>query len=101
MPTLYESWNPETLRGTMVTEDAGKVYLSHSQDTRPIVESAKRIASDFDPLVRRDTIHVARIPIGVYRQLERDGVVQDRARFTKWLNERDNAVFRTDDRSTL
>jgi hypothetical protein len=99
---LYESYDEATLRATELTRDpdAGLVFV-HSQNTRPIVESAKRLAAEFDPHVRRDSVHVARIPLVIYRQLQRLGITKDRKVFERWLNDPDNAVFRTDDRSTL
>jgi hypothetical protein len=99
---LYQRYDPTTGRNTEIETDpeAGLVF-THSQDTRPIVESAKAIAASFDPLVRRDTVHVARIPLVVWRQLQRLGITQDRAALNRWLNDRDNRVFRTDDCSQL
>ena len=99
---IYENHDPVTLRHTEVETDpeAGLVF-THSQDTRPIVESAKAIASNFDPLVRRDTVHVARIPLVIWRRLQQLGITKDEKLLNKWLNDRDNRVFRTDDASTL
>jgi hypothetical protein len=98
---LYQHYDPVTQRATEITEDEDGLCFVHSQNTRPIVESAKRIASSFDPLVRRDTVHVARIPMVIWQQLQRLGITRDEAAFNKWLNDPDNSVFRTDDRSTL
>jgi hypothetical protein len=99
---LYDRLDPVTGRYTEVETDheAGLVF-THSQDTRPIVESAKAIASHFDPLVRRDTVHVARIPMVIWQNLQRLGITKDEAALNRWLNDPDNCVFRTDDRSTL
>jgi hypothetical protein len=99
---LYDRLDPVTGRYTEVETDheAGLVF-THSQDTRPIVESAKAIASNFDPLVRRDTVHVARIPLVVWRRLQQLGITKDERLMNQWLNDRDNRVFRTDDASTL
>lgn len=100
---LFESWNPATLRSTEVETDpdiAGLV-ITQTQDTKPIVESAKRIAANFDPTVRRDVVHVARIPLVIWRQLQRLGITNDEKALNNWLNGRDQAVFRTDDRSVL
>ncbi|HXI58298.1 MAG TPA: hypothetical protein VN903_21070 [Polyangia bacterium] len=99
---LYERFDPVTGRYTEIETDAeAGLLITHSQDTRPIVESARTIAANFDPLVRRDTIHVARIPVVIWRQLQKLGIAQDEKRLNAWLNERDNSVFRTDDRSVL
>jgi hypothetical protein len=102
MRTLYENYDEATQRATEITsdDDVGLVFV-HSQNTKPIIESAKAIASSFDPLVRRDTTHVARIPINIYQHLQRLGITKDRKAFEAWLDHRDNCVFRTDDRRKL
>lgn len=38
---------------------------------------------------------VASIPLVVYEDLRRQGIVDDDAAFKRWLNDRDNRVFRT------
>ena len=103
MPLLYEGYNELTRRGTEIETDAetGHLIFTHTQDTKPIVESCKQLASSFDPLVRRDTVHVARIPLVIWRQLQRLGITRDEAALNAWLNDPDNSVFRTDDRSRL
>lgn len=98
---LYHNFDPVTQRATEIQQEDGGLVIWHSQNTREIVESAKRIAASFDPTIRRDTVHVARIPMNVYRQLQRLGITQDRKAFEAWLNDPDNSVFRTDDRSRL
>jgi hypothetical protein len=98
---LYQHYDPLTGRNTEVEVDGKEMLFIHSQDTKPIVESAKAIASNFDPLVRRDTIHVARIPLVIWRQLQRLGITNDEKALNAWLNDRDNRVFRTDDCSQL
>ena len=102
MRPFYETYDPVTRRGTEIERDdeVGLVF-THTQDTKPIVESCKAIASSFDPLVRRDTVHVARIPLVIWRQLQRLGITNDEAALNRWLNDRDNRVFRTDDCSQL
>jgi hypothetical protein len=95
---IYERDDPLTRRRTEVETDAeaGLVFV-HSQDTRPVVESAKALAASFDPHVRRDTVHVARIPMVIWNHLQKLGITKDEKAFNKWLDERDNRVFRVDD----
>lgn len=102
MRLLYDSYSPVTRRGTEIEHDheAGLVF-THTQDTKPIVEQCKRDASNFDPLVRRDTVKVASIPLVIWRQLQRLGITKDEKALNAWLNDPDNSVFRTDDRSRL
>jgi hypothetical protein len=102
MPLIYENYDPVTQRATEVEAgDPGELTFVHSQNTRPIVESAKRIASSFDPLMKRDTVHVARIPMVVWQQLQRLGITKDEAALNEWLNGRDQRAFRCDDGSKL
>ena len=99
---LFESHDPTTLRHTEVErENDGTLLFVHSQDTKAITESAKTIASNFDPHVRRDTVHVARIPLVIWNRLKKLGITNDEKALNEWLNEPDNSVFRTDDRSKL
>jgi hypothetical protein len=102
MPLIYEHYDPVTQRATEVDAgDPGELVFVHSQNTRPIVESAKRIASSFDPHVRRDTVHVARIPMVIWTQLQKLGITKDPRLLNDWLNGRDQRAFRCDDGSTL
>jgi hypothetical protein len=98
---IYESYNPVTQRSTEVAEYEGGLSYVHSQNTQPIVEQCKREASNFDPLVRRDVIKVASIPLVIWNRLKKLGITNDEKALNAWLNDSDNAVFRTDDRSTL
>ena len=98
---LYQHYNEHTQRSTEIVEDEDGLTFVHSQNTRPIVEQCKREAAAFDPLVRRDTVKVASIPLVIWRQLQRLGITNDEQALFKWLNDPDNRVFRTDDASTL
>jgi hypothetical protein len=100
---LYEHYDEVTQRATEITtdEDTGHLVFVHSQGTRDIVESAKAIASSFDPMVKRDTTHVARIPLNIYMRLRRLGIPQDPKRWNAWLDDPDNSVFRVDNRRKL
>jgi len=102
MALIYSNYNEVTRRVTEIETDpeVGLVF-THSQDVRPIVESAKAIAAGFDPLVKRDTTHVARIPLVIWRQLQKLGITKDEKAFNAWLDGRDQRVFRTDDCSKL
>jgi hypothetical protein len=104
-PPLYHSYDPTTERATEITadSDAGGLTFVHAQNTRQIVESAKRIASNFDPHRRNPDgfTHVARIPMVIWRQLQRLGITKDEKALNAWLDARDNRVFRTDDARKL
>jgi hypothetical protein len=96
---IYESWNEATQRSTELLEDAEtkQLYLVKSQNTVPIVESAKAIAASFDPHIKRDVTHVARIPWVVYQRLQLLGITRDEKAMNAWLDSREARLFRCDD----
>jgi hypothetical protein len=96
---LYERYDPVTTRHTEVVADSetGLPLIVRTQNARLIMESAKRLASNFDPHVKRDITHVARIDINTWANLTRMGITRDPVAFNKWLNSREARYFRTDD----
>ena len=102
MRPLYESWNPVTLRSTTVETDSetGLPIITQVQDTAPIVESAKAIASTADPSAawrRNGMVHVARVPLVVWQRWERIGITKDPQALNAMLDSRECRLFRTDD----
>lgn len=73
------------------------VTLEDRQDVEANVEHAKRLFNNHDS--RRDKwgdfTHVAHIPAIVLQELMITGKLRDQAYMKKWLNDPDNAVFRT------
>lgn len=71
------------------------------QDIEGIVENNKRRFNEFTSGKDRwgdefdERTHVARIPMVVYQELLTSGAYRDRAYMKRWLNDPDNAVFRT------
>lgn len=75
-----------------------KHIIQTVQDAEPIVELNKAQASNFDERSnwKGDGFHkVASIPNVIFMELERKGITRDPAAFKKWLNDKDNAAFRT------
>jgi hypothetical protein len=102
MALIYENWDPVARRYTEIeTDQHAGLVITHTQDTKAIIESCKAIASNFDATVRRDTIHVARVPLVVWQRWQKLGITGDPKRLAEALNDRDNSVFRVDDRSKL
>lgn len=101
MTTLYDAYNATTRRSTSIEIDSetGLPVIIQTQDLRPIIETNKRQANAFDRHAKRpdDITHVARIPMVVWQRLMRTGVAKDPKALNRWLDERDNRVFRTDD----
>jgi hypothetical protein len=97
--TIFESWNPVTRRSTelVIDGETGLPLIVHTQDTKPIIEHCKRLAANFQGTNSHDITHVASIPLVIWRQLEMLGITKDQKALDRWLDERDNRVFRTDD----
>lgn len=82
---------------TFEYDEASDMYLlRHGQRVDPILEANK---SEFNEDKGRqgDGIghKVASIPLHIYFDLRKQGIVQDRKRFAKWLNDIENRAFRT------
>lgn len=63
------------------------------QDVTWIVES-NRAAFDSAPKRWGDMTHVGRIPMTVYDELQRKGILGDQQELAKWLNDPANAMWR-------
>ena len=103
MPWLYDHTNPATRRRTRVTVDAetSLPLIVSSQDTGPIVDSAKALASNFDPIKPRtgsdEWTHIARIPLVMWQRLNALGITRDEAAFNAWLDHPEARQLHTDD----
>jgi len=64
------------------------------QDATGIAESNKQ-AFDAAPARWGDMTHVGRIPLTVYYELERQGILHDQVALRKWLNDPENIMWRT------
>ena len=102
---IFESWNPVTRRSTELRLDSetGLPVIIRVQDTRPIIENNKRLAASFDRTAPNPhgMTRVASIPNVIWLQLVKDGIAFNQERLNAWLNERDHALFRVDDRRKL
>jgi len=100
---LYEHFDPVTERSTVVEtdEESGLTVFTKTQNTRPIVESAKALASNFTGTPKHGVVHVARIPNVIWQRLVMTGIARDERALNAWLNSREARLFRTDDGRTL
>jgi hypothetical protein len=75
----------------------GDVTIASAQDVEQIVEDTKGVHRQFDERSnwKGDMHRVATIPLTIYFDLYRKGIVQDQVAFKRWMNDPDNAVFRT------
>lgn len=72
----------------------GEYVIETAQDVSTIADSNKRHYND-NTGRWGDMQRVASIPLPVYYELKRQGIADDPKALKKWLNDRDNQVFRT------
>lgn len=74
--------------------DKDEAVISKEQDVSEIIESNKR---EFNAAPERwgEWTKVGSIPLSIYYELEKKGILQDQAELKKWLNNPDNRAFRT------
>jgi hypothetical protein len=74
--------------------DKDEAVISKEQDVSAIIEANK---AEFNAAPARwgEWTKVGSIPISVYYELERQGILNDQKAMAKWLNDPDNRAFRT------
>ena len=78
--------------------ETGLPVIVTKQDTTPILDDNKRIASMFDPLAMRGKPRmVANIPQVLVQWLQEKGIWHDQKRLRKFLSRPDMKWLRTDD----
>lgn len=75
-------------------------YIEEVQDVEAILDANRAAYNQVDERARfgdkfNQYTHVARIPAVIVNQMMREGVWGDPQAMKKWLNDRDNAAFRT------
>ena len=75
-------------------KENGEYVIETVQDVTAITDANKRQYND-TPNKYRDVNKVASIPLPIYYELKRKGIVDDPKALAKWLNDADNRVFRT------
>ena len=65
------------------------------QDAEPTIELNKLQMNEVSSGWKGDLHHVARIPLVIYENLRKAGILEDRKKFRAWLNDRDQRAFRT------
>jgi hypothetical protein len=74
------------------TENEDDLIVETKWDVEPIVERAKMLSEQTPGETFR---HVGTIPPHVLRQAYREGWIHDQKKWKQWLNDPDNAAFRT------
>jgi hypothetical protein len=79
-------WDNETERSTIVAE----------QDVDKILDANRAQANDQGKrFAKSGFTKVASVPIGVYAEMKRAGILDDAKALKRWLNDPDNRFFRT------
>lgn len=68
--------------------------IQTKQDTSNIIE-ANKFAMNNTPKRWNDMDRIASIPVSIYFDLKKKGIVDDPKAFKKWLSDPDNRFFRT------
>lgn len=70
--------------------------VEESQDVTAIIDANKKQHNEIDRHQPHGNLSkVASIPLNIYFDLKKQGVVDDPKRFKRWLNDPDNRYFRT------
>jgi hypothetical protein len=75
---------------------SNEAIITTSQDVTDIIESNKAQYNDIDERARYgDMAKVASIPMNIYFDLKKRGILNDQKKMKQWLNDPDNKYFRT------
>lgn len=94
--TRLFDYNPETgiTEVFHYDEETGAFTIEERQEVNDLVEQNKYLANEDDGRYG-EMNRVASIPLTIYWELKRKGIIDDAKKFKAWLNDRDNLVFRT------
>jgi hypothetical protein len=78
-------------------DDDGNVTIQTVQDVTAVVEANKAAFNQVDEKAnwKGDLHKVGSIPMSIYFDLQRRGILHDEKRLKVWLNDPENRVFRT------
>lgn len=70
-------------------------YIQTQQETEDLIDQNRRELNDSGTNWKGDWHKVASIPLSIFVRLQKEGIVYDQEALKKWLNDPDNALFRT------
>lgn len=74
----------------------GTVTIESDQDVKAIMEANQFGRKEADKHAKwGEMTRVASIPLTLYYELQKKGILDDQAAMKKWLNDPDNELFRT------
>lgn len=78
------------------TPSQDRFVIETTQDVSDIIARNRASANDVDKHKPwGEWSKVASLPLSIYYDLKQQGILDDKKRFTKWLNDPDNKYFRT------
>lgn len=78
------------------TPSQDKFVIETTQDVTAIINQNKRALNEVDRhQPYGEWSKVASLPLSVYWDLKKQGIVDDKKAFNKWLNDPDNRYYRT------
>jgi|TARA_R100001463_G_scaffold23569_1_gene56451 hypothetical protein len=95
--------NATGIKTNFIYEDANtgrdtddKIVIEQTQDVTSIIESNRRQLNMVDKHAKYgEWSKIASIPLSIYYELKKKGIVDDPIAMKKWLNDPDNKYFRT------
>ena len=75
-------------------DETDEAVIQKTQDVSSIIE-ANKVEFNAAPERFGEFTKVGSIPLSVYYELERKGILNDQKALAKWLNDPDNRAFRT------
>ena len=81
----------------MHEHDDGSITIQTVQEVADVAEANKSAFNQFDERAgwKGDMHRVASIPMSIFYDLQRKGILNDPVAMKKWLNASENRVFRT------
>ena len=78
-------------------DEDGNVTIQTSQDVSDVIEANKLQFNQVDERAnwKGDLHKIGSIPMSIYYDLKRRGILDDQAALKRWLNDPDNRLFRT------
>ena len=95
---LDSEWSGNILRNVWYDEWKDTITFENKQWVDPILKLNKEVRKDWDSRSsggRGEWHQIASIPLIVVEQLMKEGIWDNTERLHKWLNDRDNIMFRT------
>lgn len=96
--TRFFDRDPLTGSTTLYHFDHADQTFSYEEilDVEPVIDANRRMHNDATDKSWKGEMHlVASIPMPIWFKLKKEGILDDKKAFQRWLNDSDNAAFRS------